>query len=155
MGHRRNDDYIAWVRDRATEGLSQDTIAKLAGKSRQSVNQICKRYGIDTLSGLTDWDRRDRLVRAVVEAGEGGISITDAGKVAGYLPGSAFFALKREGLYTKKKVLIDHYRECADAKMTLSETARKFGKSVQNVWNEARRANPRIVFAKARDRTPS
>lgn len=129
----------ARIRELASEGHSQSTIASILGVSRERIRQICDRDGIETLPGLIDWDRRDKLDQFV------GAKITakEAARLAGYTNGAATFRMA--GLEPpRKETNIDRYRECAEAGMTLAETSRKFGAPISQVWKECKRGG--VVF---------
>lgn len=131
----------ARIRELAAEGLSQSTIADILGVSRERIRQICDRDGIETVSGNPDWDRRENLA----QLSESKMSAREAAVLAGYAIGSASRVFRRAGIAPpKRETNIDRYRECAEAGMTLTETARHCGASVTQVWNEARRCG--VVF---------
>lgn len=131
----------ARVRDLAADGLSQSTIADILGVSRERIRQICDRDGIETLSGKVAWDRRDKLFHLSTSK----MSAREAAVLAGYAAVSAPAVFRRAGLVPpKRETNADRYRECAAAGMTLTETARHFGHSVQMVWNESKRCG--VVF---------
>ena len=131
----------ARVRELAAEGLSQSTIADILGVSRERIRQICDRDGIETVSGKADWDRREKLAQFSGTK----MSAKEAAVRAGYAAGSASDVFRRAGITPpKRETNIDRYRECAEAGMTLTETARHLGHSVQTVRNEAKRCG--IVF---------
>lgn len=132
----------ARIRELAAEGLSQSTIADFLGVSRERIRQICDRDGIETVSGKADWDRREKLA----QFSGAKMSAKEAAVLAGYAAGSASDVFRRAGITPPmRETNIDRYRECAEAGMTLTETARHFGVSVQQVWNEAKRCG--FVFA--------
>lgn len=130
----------ARVRELAAEGFSRSTIADILGVSRERIRKICERDGIETVSGLIDWDRRDRLAQlsgAKMSAGKAAV-------MAGYAAGSAG-VFRRAGIEPpKRETNADRYRKCAEAGMTLTETARHFGHSVRAVWGESKRCG--VVF---------
>jgi len=131
----------ARVRELAAEGLSRSTIADILGVSRERIRQICDRDGIETVSGKADWDRREKLAQFSGTK----MSAKEAAVRAGYAAGSASDVFRRAGITPpKRETNIDRYRECAEAGMTLTETARHLGHSVQTVRNEAKRCG--IVF---------
>lgn len=135
------------VRQLAAEGHSQSTIALIVGVSRERIRQICDRDGIETVSGKVDWDRREKLAEFVGK----NITAKDAAKAVGYSSGAAAF--RSNGLPPpRREAWHDRYRGCAEVGMTLSETARKFGHSVQRVWIECKRAG--VTFT-ARERAAS
>lgn len=150
MRQQKNEMQIALIRELADQGYSQATIAVMIGRTRERIRQICNREGIETLSGNVDWDRREKLADIIAAAGPDGISQREAATAAGFKSGSATHVFRSAGLSPRKRTMADRYRECADAGMTLSETARHFGKRVSDVWNEAHRAKPAIVFVGAR-----
>lgn len=121
------------VRELARQGHSQSMIATILDVSRERIRQICERDKIKTLSGRMKYDGIDKL-KALA-----GTSMTaeSAAKLAGYSTGNVF---RQHGLIPpKRRTNIDRYRECAEAGMTLTETAAHCGKSVQNVFNECKR----------------
>ena len=131
----------ARIRELAAEGLSQSTIADFLGVSRERIRQICDRDGIETVSGKADWDRREKLA----QFSGAKMSAKEAAALAGYAPGSASDVFRRAGITPPtRETNAERYRECAEAGMTLTETARHLGHSVQTVWNEAKRCG--IVF---------
>lgn len=124
------------IRELAADGLSQSTIADILGVSRARIRQICNRDGIETLPGGPDWDRREKLAQFSGTK----MSAKEAAVLAGYAPGSASDVFRRAGITPpKRETNVERYRECAEAGMTLTETARHLGHSVQAVWNEAKR----------------
>ena len=137
------------IRALAAAGYSQSTIGLMLGVSRERIRQICNRDGIKTLSGLVDWDRREKLCALADQK----ITAREAAIRAGYAPGSATNAFRAAGIAPPKaETWPDRYLECAEVGMTLSETARHFGHSVQRVWTECHRAG--VTFA-ARHRVKS
>lgn len=131
----------ARIRELAAEGLSQSTIADFLGVSRERIRQICDRDGIETISGKVDLDRREKLAQFSGTK----MSAKEAAVLAGYAVGSASGVFRRAGIAPpKRETNIDRYRECAEAGMTLTETARQFGRTIQQVWNEAKRGG--VVF---------
>lgn len=131
----------ARIRELAAEGLSQSTIADFLGVSRERIRQICDRDEIETISGRADWDRREKLTQFAGAK----MSAKEAAVRAGYAAGSASDVFRRAGITPpKRETNAERYRECAEAGMTLTETARHLGHSVQTVWNEAKRCG--IVF---------
>lgn len=138
------------IRAMAAQGMSQTTIADHMGLTRTRIWQICKRDGIETLSGNVDWDRRDGLAERIAA----GDSVEDAAKAAGYSYAGAWHAIKAMGLEPAEQPKRWHeIRDAAAEGLTLSECARRMGRSVQAVWNEAARHG--IVFtAKGRPGNP-
>jgi DNA-binding CsgD family transcriptional regulator len=128
----------ARVADLAAEGYSQSTIATMLGVSRERIRQICSRDGIVTLPGNRNYDREAKLL-AIVQSGAR-MTAKEAAIAAGYSGTSTSSIFPRLGVAPPRPVIwADRYRECAEAGMTLTETARQFGKPRSEVWNECRR----------------
>ena len=125
--HLRNHDRIARIRDLAAQGLSQTTIADQECISRERVRQICKREGIYTLPGGTDWDMRDRIA----EMARDGLCASEIARRLGRDPSVVSAAAKSMGLplprYTKPSPAADSLRQMAADGMTAREAAEAIG----------------------------
>jgi hypothetical protein len=127
------------IRELAAEGRSQTEIAAELGVSHQRISQICVRDGIATKHPFRDPEREQKLLD-IVASGER-MTATRAAELAGYSGPGGWYALRRIGVSMPRKITwAERYRECADAGMTLSETAARFGKTVQSVFNECKLA---------------
>lgn len=67
------------VAELAEQGYSQATIAGMIGVTRERVRQICKRDGIETLSGDVDWD----LIDSMDAYARDGLSVTQTAERLG------------------------------------------------------------------------
>jgi len=99
LGSGRNEAQIALIRELAARGHSQSTIALMIGRSRERIRKICNRDGIETLCGLTNHDRDDRILSLISD----GLSFTEIGQQIGIPESTVSRCAKRLGVKAEWK----------------------------------------------------
>ncbi|MDH5797085.1 MAG: hypothetical protein OEZ19_00860 [Paracoccaceae bacterium] len=133
----------------AAEGMSQATIAAALGVSRQRVNQICTRDGIETLFGGTDYDAMDKI--AVMHAR--GMFTAEIAEALGETPMAVLVTLRRMGktphhAYNRERV--DLVKRLADQGFSQTEAANAIGIAQPSISRHAKKHS--IKFADGRSR---
>lgn len=150
MGPRKNIERINKIRELAAEGMSQSLIADHLGVTRERIRQLCNREGIETVSGLRDWDTID----ALKECAEKGMTRREAAEHTGIPVTAVYGYANRYALsFAQRRYMWEEVRDLAAKGMTLTEVAKALNRPTSSIWNTAHEHGITFVKKSRSDRS--